>query len=179
MPIRSIILFSVACGSCGTTNQDEYFQEAWFNLGLSGGGSVKVSVKVPEGGSVKVAKHFSEKSCYQKALEVDGKASKSFLQSCWYCLGVEGGGMVKSVKYSKKDCYQKALENGQNHSDAWFNLGVRRGGTLGEKRTNGVIQVVRYSGHQCYQKTLEIDEAYKEAWLNLGALGGGIVKQVR
>lgn len=71
--------------------------DAWFNLGVVGGGSVQ-------------GRYYSKKECYQKALDIEPEFANA-----WYNLGnlgVDGGGWVQGRRYSQKECYEKFRKNG-------------------------------------------------------------------
>jgi len=65
---------------------------AWFEMGVSGGGTVEGT-------------RYSEKECYIKALELDDKDAKS-----WYQLGSLGGGTVAGIPCSATTCFSRAKE---------------------------------------------------------------------
>ena len=88
---------------------DNQFVDAWYNLGVVGGGSVI--------GQMGGQRH-TKQQCYIRAIEIDGQYA-----TAWYCLGVVGGGSVGGQQYTAQQCYIKALEIDDRYTTAWYGLG--------------------------------------------------------
>lgn len=67
---------------------------------------------------------------------------------------------------SQVQCFEKALELKPEYAQAWNNLGVAGGGSVGGQEMEEIY---------CYQRALYFKHDFAEAWQNLGAAGGGTV----
>ena len=140
---------------------DPKLSDAWYNLGHSMPGDVKVIVN---------GDRMSRAQCFAKAIETrrfdDAEAWCNLGDVLLADDGPVSKVMVRGVEYTAEDCALKALKRDTTNHIAWNNLGE----ALKASGTSAVVQGHSVGAKDCFVRSLELDDTLPEVWENLGRL---------
>ncbi|CAE7804354.1 unnamed protein product, partial [Symbiodinium sp. KB8] len=148
---------------------DEKYANAWYNLGVEGGGTVKGQAydekaqNVPEPKSSQSFAVLAILFKLPKSIRFGRFGLGSpFQLRMWPVFEVN-----HRCPGPLQGCHVKALELDEKYANAWRNLGVEGGGT---------VKGQAYDGKDCFVRALELNENDARSWRQLGNAGGGTVR---
>ena len=108
---------------------------------------------------------FTEKECYQNALNINLDTSDS-----WFNLGLvlrrDESATVKQCPYSKKECFENAVHTYPQNCEAWCALGK----LLSTTNETSIVHGTTFINKTCFTNALVADERHRNAWVSLANL---------